>query len=150
MLSMLIELRAVKNKSNEKLAKISADIRELHEQSNVLNGLRAKNIVDTSFCMREQTEINRKMAQLKKARGQIIGSAENDNALIMTKILLDEFDEEIFEFSETKFKSIVESITVITPTMLKFRLINGLELCEQIERNVRCYKKTESSHLGIK
>ena len=144
MIKMLSELRSMKNQSNEQIANISKELMELAEQSNMLNGLRAKGIIDSAFCISQQTELNAKVQKLKKSREQILMSDENDDTLIKTKMLLsviEDGEEKISEFDELKFKSMVVAITAESKEELIFNLSNGLRLSEKIERSKRWRNK---------
>ena len=146
MAQMLTELRTTKNQSNEQLKIISIELQGLAEQSNMLNGLRAKGIIDSALCISGQTEINAKVKNLKRSREQIAMGDESDDTLIKTKMILfivDNGATDLQKFDSIHFKSIVKEITVVSKEQLRFNLINGLELPEQIERNKRWQNKYE-------
>ncbi len=137
MLKMLTDFRCTKNKSNEELKSISKKLIELAEQSNMLNGLRAKGIIDSAFCISAQTELNSKVQKLKKAKEQIISNDENDDILIKTKMIVsivDNQSETIDNFDEVIFNSIIQNIIVTSKDNLIFKLINNLELPENLSR----------------
>ncbi len=138
MLSMLTELRVVKSQSNEKLAKISGEIREIREQSHMLNGLRSKGIIDSAFCLSEQNTLNRKLVALKKSREQILAEEESDDTLVQTKILLSYIEEDWPEratyFDAMGFKTVVQKVVALSQDRLSFTLINELTITEKIER----------------
>ncbi len=141
MLEMLTELRTVKYQSNDQLIEISNQIREIHEQSHVLNGLRSKGIIDSAFCISGQNELKNKLTKLKKAREQVQISAENDDTLIQTKMLLSHIEDDIDEISQTfdilSFKSVVNKITAESAEQIVFTLINGLKITAKVERSNR-------------
>jgi len=65
---------------------------------------------------------------------------EDDSAITETRSLieiLEDGPERLSGFDETLFDSIVELVTAESGERLKFKLINGLELAEPIERTVR-------------
>jgi hypothetical protein len=65
---------------------------------------------------------------------------EDDSAIIETRNLIELLEggpEHLDYFNETLFTSLVELITAESNQRLKFRLTNGLELAESVERTVR-------------
>jgi hypothetical protein len=73
-------------------------------------------------------------------RRKLIESDEDDGTISDIKSLItiiDGSDEQIKEFDEMLFDSIVNSIIVNSQDQIRFQLIGGLDLTEPIERGMR-------------
>lgn len=138
--SRLLELRSIKNKSSERIIEINNQIREISEQSHVLNGLRAKGIIDSAFCISQQNELNAKMEKLRKSKSQFMIEDENDELITLTKTIitaLEDGPEKMETFEESMFRILVSKITASGENLIEITLINGLRLTEPIERGKR-------------
>lgn len=136
----LLELRSIKNKSSEKIIEINNQIREISEQSHVLNGLRAKGIIDSAFYISQQNELNAKMEKLRKSKSHFMIEDENDELITLTKTIITAIEDGpvlLEQFDESLFKILVSKITASSEDFIEIRLINGLCLTEQIERGKR-------------
>lgn len=139
-LEKLIELKTIKNQSNERFAEITNKIREIAEQSNVLNGLRAKGIIDSALCISQQTELNARMEKLRKAKQHLLLAEESDEQIMQTKILITAIEDgphQLETFDAALFRVIISHIIAKPGDKLTFKLINGLELTETVERSNR-------------
>lgn len=140
MLQRLLDLKAIKNQGNEELIEINNQIGEITEQSHVLNGLRAKGIIDSAFCISQQNELNGQMEKLRKAKMNIMLIDGNDGTVTQTKTLITAIEEgpdRMEVFDESLFKIMVNEIVASSDNILTFRLMNGIELKEIIERRSR-------------
>jgi hypothetical protein len=136
----LLELRSIKNKSSEKIIEINNQIREISEQSHVLNGLRAKGIIDSAFYISQQNELNAKMEKLRKSKSHFMIEDENDELITLTKTIITAIEDGpvlLEQFDESLFKILVSKITASSEDFIEITLINGLCLTEQIERGKR-------------
>lgn len=136
----LLELRSIKNRSSEKIIEINNQIREISEQSHVLNGLRAKGIIDSAFCISQQNELNAKMEKLRKSKSHFMIEDQNDELITLTKTIITAIEDGpvlMEQFDDSLFKILVSKITASSEDLIEITLINGLRLTEQIERGKR-------------
>lgn len=85
-------------------------------------------------------EIEHKLRELRKLRRRLLETAGEDRQIRETERMLEyltDSPEWLDEVTSDLFRELIERITIISPTRLKFRLLNGLELSESIERMVR-------------
>jgi DNA invertase Pin-like site-specific DNA recombinase len=140
MLEQLRELKRHRNLSNLQVAELNRQIAELTERNHVLNGLKSKGIIDSALFISQTGELNRKIRELKAEKNKLMETDEDDSVITETKSLieiLEDGPEQLEAFDESLFDSILEVITAESGERLKFKLINGLELAEPIERTVR-------------
>jgi hypothetical protein len=140
---MLEQLRALKrnrNINNAQVADINQKIAELTEQNHVLNGLKSKGIIDSALFLSQTNELNRQIRVLKTEKNKLMAQDEDDGTITETRCLiamLEDGPELLTAFDETLFDSMVELVIAESGERLKFRLTNGLELAERVERPVR-------------
>ena len=140
MINQLQELKRHRNLSNLQVAELNRQIAELTERNHVLNGLKSKGIIDSALFISQTGELNRKIRTLKAEKNKLMEKDEDDSVITETKSLmeiLEDGPEQLEAFDEGLFDSILEIITAESEERLKFKLANGLELAEPIERTVR-------------
>lgn len=139
MLDQLQALKRHRNLSNLQVVELNRQIAELTERNYVLNGLKSKGIIDSALFISQTDELGRKIRSLKAEKNRLMEKDENDSAIIDTRNLielLEDGPEHLNCFDEMLFDSLMEGVTAESGDRLKFRLINGLELAETIERTV--------------
>ncbi len=135
MLSQLEKLQDIKAKNNLEISNINKQIAELSEQNQVINGLQSKGILDSALFISQTDEINKKIANLKKAKNQILQNDNQDDMIYSTKDLINILENEpvsINEFDERLFDELVEKILAYDNKTIDFELINGLILTERL------------------
>lgn len=140
MLDQLQALKRHRNLSNLQVIELNRQIAELTERNHVLNGLKSKGIMDSALFISQTDELGRKIRSLKAEKNKLMEQDEDDSAIIETRNLIELLEggpEHLDHFDESLFDSLVERVTAESGERLKFRLINGLELAEPIERTVR-------------
>jgi hypothetical protein len=140
MLEQMQTLKRNRNLSNTQVAQINQKIAELTEQNHVLNGLKSRGIIDSALFLSQTGELNRQIRVLKAEKNKLMMQDEDDSTITETRCLiaiLEDGPELLTEFDETMFDSMVELVVAESSERLKFRLINGLELTETMERTVR-------------
>jgi len=91
--------------------------------------------MDSALFMEKSNEINHTVESLRRDRQRLLG--DDDESLSATTSLigiLEAGPETIQVFDETCFDSIVDKIIAVSQTEVRFRLINGLELTEMLEK----------------
>jgi hypothetical protein len=105
----------------------------------MLTQLKKQGLIDPDIFIAQSNELAEQLraAKLKKER---VLDADRDTTVIRTQELMDvlETGPEILDaFDAELFHEIIEKIIVVDNEQLRFRLKNGLELMETIERTVR-------------
>lgn len=139
-LTQLQELRERELRSNRKISDIDNEIARISEQNLVLVRLKSKGYVDSALYLSQMDEIEHKLRELRKLRRRLLETAGEDRQIQETERMLEyltDSPEWLDEVTSDLFRELIERITIISPTRLKFRLLNGLELSESIERMVR-------------
>lgn len=84
--------------------------------------------------------IDDKLRELRKLRRRLLEAAGEDRQIHDTERMMEYLEdgpEWLDEVPAELFGELIERIIIISPERLKFRLLNGMELAENIERTVR-------------
>ena len=140
MLEQIRELKRKRNLSNTHIVELNQKIAELSEQNHVLNGLKSKSIIDSAFYISQTGELYRQIGALKTEKNKLMEKDEDDGVITETRSLieiLEDGPDHLSGFDVTLFDSLVDLVIAESNERLRFRLTNGLELAEPIERSVR-------------
>lgn len=127
-------------RSNRKISDIDNEIARISEQNLVLVRLKSKGYVDSALYLSQMDEIDRKLRELRKLRRRLLEAAGEDRQIHDTERMMEYLEdgpEWLDEVPAELFGELIERIIIISPERLKFRLLNGMELAENIERTVR-------------
>jgi hypothetical protein len=121
------------------VVELNNQISDLSSQNQMLTQLKKQGLIDPDIFIAQSNELAEQLraAKLKKER---VLDADGDTTVVRTQELMDvlETGPEILDaFDAELFHEIIEKIIVINNEQLRFRLKNGLELTETIERTVR-------------
>lgn len=86
------------------------------------------------------TIMRAKLRELRKLRRRLLEAAGEDRQIHDTERMMEYLEdgpEWLDEVPAELFGELIERIIIISPERLKFRLLNGMELAENIERTVR-------------
>ena len=139
-LSQLQELRERELRSNRKISDIDNEIARISEQNLVLVRLKSKGYVDSALYLTQMYEIDHKLRELRKLRRRLLEAAGEDRQIHDTERMMEYLEdgpEWLDEVPSDLFGELLDRIIIISPERLKFRLLNGMELSENIERMVR-------------
>lgn len=139
-LTQLQELRERELRSNRRISDIDNEIAHISEQNLVLVRLKSKGYVDSALYLSQMGEIEHKLRELRKLRRRLLEAAGEDRQIQETERMLEylaDSPEWLDEITTDLFRELIERIIITGPTQLRFRLLNGLELSENIERTVR-------------
>lgn len=139
-LEQLMELRERELRSNRKIGDIDKEIARLAEQNLVLVRLKSKGYVDSALYLSQLDEIDRKLRDFRKLRRRILDAAGEDAQIQDMELMLDYLEQGpdwMEEVPADLFESLIERIVIVSAEQVKFKLHNGLELAERIERTVR-------------
>ena len=139
MLGTLTELRERQMLWSPDIIDLNKRICDLSEQNRMLTELKSSGLVDSDFYLRRSNELAAALREAKLKKERLL-SAVGDDSIARTQELLEALDtapEFLEEFDEGWFDELVEHIVVQNNETLRFRLKNGLELREKLERSAR-------------
>ena len=136
---LIQDLQAAKNGKllwSEDIVELNKQIADIACQERLLAQLKQQAVVDPDIFIFQSNQLaeQRREAKLKKFR---ILRSEDDQTVQRTQELLDILEDGpdlLTTFDEALFSELVETITIQDNSTIRFRLINGLELPEHIER----------------
>ncbi|MBQ4426695.1 MAG: recombinase family protein [Oscillospiraceae bacterium] len=135
----LISIRERKLLLTEDIVETNKKITELLSQNHLLNQCREQGLIDPDIFISQSNELAEALRAAKLQKERIL-SIEGNDMIPCTEDMLESLETgpEIMEdFDAELFSELVDSITVIDETELCFRLHNGIELTEYIERTIR-------------
>lgn len=121
------------------IIELNKEISELSSQNQMLTTLKQQGLIDPDIFISQSDELTEQLraAKLKKER---LLSVEGDHTIAQTQELMDVLEEGpdfLDTFDAELFGELVDRIIVESNEQIRFRLNNGLELTESIERTVR-------------
>lgn len=136
---LIQDLQTAKNGKllwSEDIVELNKQIADIACQERLLAQLKQQAVVDPDIFIFQSNQLaeQRREAKLKKSR---ILCSEDDQTVQRTQELLDILEDGpdlLMTFDEALFSELVETITIQDNSTIRFRLINGLELPEHIER----------------
>lgn len=139
---MLNSLQAIRNRRmlwSLDVIELNKQISELTSQNQMLATLKQQGLIDSDIFISQNNELTEQLrtAKLKKERLLV---ADGDSTITQTRELMEVLDagpDFLDCFDAELFGELVEKIIVDSNVQLRFRLKNGLELVEAIERAVR-------------
>lgn len=118
---------------------LNKQISNLTSQNQLLAMLKQQGGVDPDIFISRSNELAEQLRAVKREKRRL-RNAEGDNTIVQTQELTEIVDagpDFLESFDEELFGELVEKIIVESNDRLRFRLRNGLELAETIERTVR-------------
>ena len=139
MLMNLQNIRSGKLLWSLDIVALNDQIAEITRQERLLAELRQQGLVDPDIFISRDNALAEKLRTVKLEKERLL-EFEEDNTLQKTRELIEALEsgpEFLENFDGELFGELVESIIAESNTCLRFRLVNGLELTETIERKVR-------------
>ena len=139
---LLADLQTVRNRRllwSLDIVGLNNQIADLTRQERLLTVLKKQGAVDPDIFISRTDQLAERLRSAKQAKSRLL-DAEEDQTITQTQKLLNVLDDapEFLEaFDGELFGELVDKIIVDSNERLRFRLINGLELTENIERTVR-------------
>lgn len=139
---LLDDLRTARNGRllwNLDIVEINNRIANITRQDRLLAQLKQQGDVDPDIFISRRDTLAKQLRDLKLEKERLL-EAEEDQSIRQTQALLDILDagpEILDSFDGELFGDLIDKIIVESNERLRFRLINGLELSENIERTVR-------------
>ncbi len=139
---MLSSLQTIRNRRmlwSLDVIELNKQISELSSQNQMLTTLKQQSLIDPDIFISQSNELAEQLraAKLKKERLLV---ADSDSTIAQTQELIDILEtgpDFLDAFDADLFGELVDKIIVDSNEQLRFRLRNGLELTETIERTVR-------------
>lgn len=139
---MLTELQAVRSRQmlwSMDVVELNKQISELASQNQMLAKLKQQGLIDSDIFIFQSNELTEQLRAAKRKKESLL-AVDGDNTIVQTRELmeilndgpdfLDCFDAELFG-------ELVDKIIVESNEQIRFRLKNGLELTETMERTMR-------------
>lgn len=121
------------------IVKLNDRITDIISQDRLLAQLKQQGLVDPDLFISRRDRLAEQLRTAKLEKERLL-EAEEDQTIQQTLAIMDALEsgpDLLAEFDEELFSELVEKIIVEKEGRLRFHLINGLELTEQIERTVR-------------
>lgn len=124
---------------NTDIIALNKEISDINTQSHTLALLNQQGLVDSDIFISQSNQLAQRLRRAKQAKNRIFAMEKDDTIEKTEQILeiletgpnfLDNFDEELLH-------ELVDKVMIDSNIQIRFRLINGLELLEKIERTVR-------------
>lgn len=136
MLDRIIELRNHRMLWSADVIELNKQISDTLSQNQMLATLKQQGLVDPDIFISKSNELSKQLRELKLKKEALLNS-ESDDCIAQTRQLIDVINdapEFINGFDDELFNELIDKIIVESNTSLIFRLKNGLELRETIER----------------
>jgi site-specific DNA recombinase len=139
---LIADLRSIKGGSllwSEGIVEINKQISDIACQERLLAQLKQQGVVDPDIFISRADLLAERRRELKRKKERII-QTEEDDTIQKTEQMLDTLEsgpDWLETFDEAIFNELVEKIVVLDNETLHFRLLNGLEIPEKIERTRR-------------
>lgn len=139
MLSSLQTIRSHRMLWSEDVISLNKQISELLSQNQLLAELKQQGLVDPDIFISQSNALARKLREAKQQKERLLDRG-GDQILTQTQELIDILEtgpKFLDSFNAELFESLVDKIIVESNEKIRFRLKNGLELSESIERTRR-------------
>ena len=139
---LISDLRTARSGSllwSEDIVELNKQISDIASQERLLAQLKQQGVVDPDIFISRSNLLAERRRELKLKKERIL-CAEEDNTIQRTQELMDILEsgpDWLEAFDEELFSELVEKMIVEDNGTLRFRLINGLEVTEPIERTKR-------------
>ena len=139
---LISDLRIAKSSSllwSEDIVELNKQISDIASQERLLAQLKQQGVVDPDIFISRSNLLAERRRELKLKKERILHS-EEDHTIQRTQELMDALEsgpDWLEAFDEELFSALVEKIVVEDNENLRFRLVNGLEVTETIERTKR-------------
>ena len=139
-MEQLNTLDSILRQNNPKILTINRAIAEATEESHKISTLRVNGLLDADACTARMNAISARLAQLRGQRRRLAENEKLDevmDALLKVQQAVLDGPDQLDDFDDELFESLVEKITAESQTTLRFRLHGGLELTERLEVTAR-------------
>ena len=118
---------------------LNKQIAELTSQNQLLATLRESGCVDPDIFISKSNKLTEQLRAVKQAKSRILNQDGDDTIPCTQELItiLKRGPETLHDFDGELFGQLIDKVIIESNTSLRFRLKNGLELRESIERTVR-------------
>ena len=135
MVKQLETLSERERSGNTQLAALRKEISEIKQQIHMMTMLNSQGTLDGAYFKERTQELDRKLLTAQKQLHANLDDKDGERLDELRKLIgIFERAEPITEFDEIKFGQVVERITVLSESEIRFNLIGGIGFIEQIER----------------
>lgn len=139
LLERLHTIRERKFLWSEDVISLNRKIADINSQVQLLATLKQDGYVDPDIFIAKNNTLAQQLRDAKQAKSRIVNES-GDDAIARTKELVDILSsapDTLASFDADLFGQLIDKIIIDSNTQVRFRLKNGLELRESIERTVR-------------
>ena len=139
MLTYLQTIRSRRMLWSEDVIELNKKISDLSSQNQMLAQLMQQGLIDSDIFIYQSNALAQQLREAKLKKERLLAQ-NGDCTLEQTQDLLDTLEagpDFLDTFDANRFHELVDKIIVESSTQIRFRLKNGLELPETIERTVR-------------
>ncbi len=135
MLRQLETLSEREKSGNMQLANLRKEIAEIKQQIHMMTVLNSQGTLDGAYFKERTQELDRKLLTAQKQLRANLNDEESEQLDELRRLIgIFERAELIAEFNDIKFGQIVNKITVISETKIRFDLIGGIGFTKRIAR----------------
>ena len=140
--AMITSLQTVRNRRmlwSLDVIELNKQISELTSQNQMLATLKQQGLIDPDIFISQNNELTEQLRTVKLKKERLL-VADSDSTIAQTRELMEILDagpDFLDCFDAELFGELVDKIIVDSNEQIRFRLKNGLELVETIERTVR-------------
>ena len=135
MLRQLETLSEREKSGNIQLAELRKEISEIKRQIHLLTILNSQGTIDGAYFKERSAELDRKLLNSQKQLRASLDDSDSERLDELRRLIaILEKSEQITEFDEVKFGQIVERITVLSDSEIRFELIGKIGFTERIAR----------------
>lgn len=142
LMGMITSLQAIRNRRmlwSLDVIELNKQISDLTSQNQMLATLKQQGLIDPDIFISQSNELTEQLRAVKLKKERLL-AVDGDNTISQTRELMEILDDGpdfLDSFDAELFGELVETIIVESNERIRFRLKNGLELSETIERTVR-------------
>ncbi len=139
MITSLLTIRNRRMLWSLDVIELNKQISELSSQNQMLTTLKQQGLIDPDIFISQSNELTEQLRTAKLKKERLLAS-DGDNTIAQTQELMDILEagpDFLDAFDAELFGELIDKIIVDSKEQLRFRLKNGLELTETIERTVR-------------
>ena len=118
---------------------LNNQISDINSQNQMLTELNQQGLIDPDFFISQSNGLAEKLRAAKQKKERLM-NADGDKTISQTKELIEILEngpDFLDSFDEDLFAELVEQIIAESSERLRFRMFNGLELTENMEKAVR-------------
>lgn len=139
---LVVDLQSIRTQRflwSPDIIELNKQISNLTSQNQLLSMLKQQGGVDPDIFISRTNELAEQLRTVKQEKSRLLNE-KGDDTIVRTQELMETLDagpDFLDTFDGELFGELVEKIIVESNSLLRFRLKNGLELKEKIERTVR-------------